>query len=175
MAARRSARTLVRAPKRSTFWAGASGQFALTTGAVSTAPIVTEATLENVPDPTLIRIHGEIFVIVTARTAAQDGAIIDFGMIPQSAAAIAAGVGSMPLPGTDVGSSWIYHKRIAVRSNIAPPNGTDIGGNHRFQVDNKAMRKFSLNQGLQLVVQNTVLTGTITVSISFAFRLLFKR
>ena len=175
MARRSVGRTLVRTPKRPTFWEGSVGQFAVATGAVSMLVVVPEGRLEAVPDPTLIRIHGEVFTIVTARTAAQDGAVISMGMIIQSAAAIAAGVGSMPLPSTDVGSPWIWHHRVVVRSNIAPPNGTDIGGNVRSVIDNKSMRKFNQNQGLVLVVQNTVLTGTITASVSFGARFLFKR
>ena len=168
-------RTLVRTPKRPTFWEGATGAFVLATGAVSTATVVSEATLENVPSPTLIRIHGHIFAHITARTAAGDACVLGIGMLPQSSAAVAAGVGSMPLPTTDVSSPWILHRQVPFDSNIAPPNGTDIGGNMHIVIDNKLMRKFDLNQALQFVVQNTVITGTITLSIVFAFRFLFKR
>ena len=175
MARRSVGRTLVRAPKRPTFWEGATGAFALTTGTVSTATVVTEATLENVPSPTLIRIHGHIFAHVTARGAAGDAAVLGIGMIPQSSAAVAAGVGSMPTLVTDVSSPWILHRQVPFDANIAPPNGTDIGGNFHIIIDNKSMRKFDLNQALQLTVQNTVVTGTLSLSIVFAFRFLFKR
>jgi len=168
-------RTLVRAPKRPTFWEGATGAFSLTTGTVSTSTVVSEATLENTPNPTLIRIHGHIFVHVTARGAAGDAIVLGLGMIPQSAAAIAAGVTAMPIPVTDVSSPWLMHRQVVLDSNIAPPNGTDIGGNLHIVVDNKSMRKFDLNQGLQFTVQNSVIAGTLTVSIAFAFRFLFKR
>ena len=127
------------------------------------------------PSPTLIRVHGEVFGIVTARTAANDAAVISMGLIAQSAAAIAAGVGSMPKPATDIGSPWLWHRQFIVRSNIAPPNGTDLGGNVRLVVDNKSMRKFELNQGLALVVENTVISGTITITLNATFRFLFKR
>ncbi len=168
-------RTLVRTPKRPTFWEGASGAFVLTTGTVSTATVVTEATLENVPSPTIIRIHGHIFAHVTARGAAGDAAVLGIGMIPQSSAAVAAGVASQPVPVTDVSSPWIMHRQVIFDANIAPPNGTDIGGNQHIVIDNKSMRKFDLNQALQLTVQNLVVTGTLTISVAFAFRFLFKR
>ena len=168
-------RTLVRTPKRGTFWEGASAAFSLASGNVSMVNLVTEATLENVPNPTLVRCHGDVFINATARGAAGDVALIAMGMIPQSAAAIAAGVGSMPLPTTDLGSPWFWHRRMSIASNIAPPNGTDLGGNVRFVVDNKSMRKFELNQGLVIVVQNTVIQGTVTVEINVSFRFLFKR
>jgi len=168
-------RSVVRAPKRPTFWEGATGVFVLTTGTVSTATIVSEATLENTPNPTLIRIHGHIFAHVTARGAAGDAAVLGIGMLPQSSAAVAAGVNSMPLPITDVSSPWLMHRQVVFDSNIAPPNGTDIGGNQHIMIDNKSMRKFDLNQALQIVVQNTVLAGTLSISIGYAFRFLFKR
>jgi len=137
--------------------------------------VVPEATLENVPSPTLVRVHGEVFTNVVARGAASDVAVITMGMIGQSAAAIAAGVGSMPTPGTDIGSPWFWHRRAILASNIAPPNGTDLGGNARFLVDNKAMRKFELNQGIVVVVENTPLVGSITAEVNVSFRFLFKR
>ena len=175
MARRSVGRTLVRTPKRPTFWEGATGAFTLTTGTVSTATVVSEATLENTPNPTLIRIHGHVFVHVTARGAAGDAIVLGLGMIPQSSAAVAAGVASMPVPVTDVSPPWIMHRQVVLDSNIAPPNGTDIGANYHIIVDNKSMRKFDLNQALQFTVQNTVIAGTLSVSIAFAFRFLFKR
>ena len=168
-------RSVVRLPKRPTFWEGANGSAVLLTATVATVPVVSEATLENVPSPTLIRIHGEVFMHVTARTAAGDAAVIGLGIMGQSARSIAAGVAGMPTPTTDIGSPWIWNRQVVVDSNVAPPNGTDIGGNVRITVDNKSMRKFELNQGLQIMLENTALAGTITISIAWAFRFLFKR
>jgi len=175
MARRPVGRSVVRAPKRPTFWEGASGVFSLTTGTIATATVVSEATLENTPNPTLIRIHGHIFAHVIARGAAGDAANLGLGMIVQSSAAVAAGVGSQPTPITDVSSPWLLHRQVIFDSNIAPPNGTDIGGNQHIMIDNKSMRKFSLNQALQFTVQNTALFGTLSISIGYAFRFLFKR
>ena len=175
MARRSVGRTLVRTPKRPTFWEGSRGSFSVASGGVSMAVQVTEATLENVPSPTLIRIHGHVILNITARGAANAGGTIAMGMIPQSAAAIAAGVGSMPLPATDDGSPWIWHREIALRSNIAPINGADLLGNLQITVDNKSMRKFDLNQGLVMVVQNSAIVSTLTVDVIAAFRFLFKR
>jgi len=175
MANRRAARSVVRTVKRPTFWEGAQGSAVLLTATVATAPLVSEATLENVPSPTLIRIHGEVFMHVTARTAAGDAAVIGLGIMGQSSRSIGVGVTAMPTPNTDIGSPWIMNRRVVVDSNVAPPNGTDIGGNVRVLIDNKSMRKFDLNQGLQLMLENTALAGTITISIAWAFRFLFKR
>ena len=98
MANRRLVRTLVRAPKRTTFWAGGTSEFTITTGSKAMGVVVTESALENVPNPTLIRIHGDVILNVTARTAADDSCVMACGMIFQSAAAIAAGGGLKPQP-----------------------------------------------------------------------------
>ena len=175
MARRSVGRTLVRTAKRPTFWEGAVGEAVILTGATATVPVVTEATLENTLNPTLIRIHGTVYAYITARTAAGDFCVLGMGIMPQSAAAIAAGVAAMPTPITDIGSPWIWHRQIVLDSLVAPPNGTDIGGNVRIIVDNKSMRKFDLNQGLQIILENFAMTGILTLSITWAFRLLFKR
>ncbi len=175
MARRTVGRQMVRAPRRPTFWEGSSAEFTLATGVRQAFVVVTEATLENTPNPTLIRIHGDVIANISARTAADDSAVLAMGIIPQSAAAIAAGVTAMPQPFDDIGSPWLWHRMISMRSNIAPPNGSDLLGNLRIVIDNKSMRKFDLNQGLVLVVQNLVRTGTLTIKGVTTHRFLFKR
>ena len=175
MARRSVGRAVVRAPRRPTFWEGSTHAITLASAQSATTSVVSEAILENTPNPTLIRIHGEVIINVTARTAAQDAATIGLGIIPQGKAAITAGVASMPKPLTEIGSPWIWHRMVNMRSNVAPVNGTDILGNRHILIDNKSMRKFDLNQGLQLIVENVAQTGTITVTILLAVRVLFKR
>ncbi len=175
MARRTVGRAMVRAPRRPTFWEGGTFAFTLGTGASATLPVVTEANLEQSPNPTLIRIRGEVIINVTARTAAQDACVLGMGIIPQGQAAITVGVTAMPKPITQIGSPWIWHQMVSMRSNVAPVNGTDLLGNARIPIDNKSMRKFDLNQGLQLVVENSAITGTITLTILFSLRVLFKR
>ena len=137
--------------------------------------VSTEAGLENVPDPTVIRIHGEVIINVTARTAANDSCVCAMGMILQSSAAISAGVASMPDPATEIDSSWLWHRQVGIRTNVAPPNGTDILGNRMILIDNKSMRKVKPNQGLVLIVRNLVQTGTITFTVVASHRFLLKK
>ena len=167
-------RAVIRSPKRRMFWLGATGSSSVTTGAVTTNAIVTEADLENVPNPTLIRVRGEVIIHPSAIGAAGATAVIGLGLIIQSARAIAAGVGGMPVPIGGIGSDFLFHRMsvVDVQSAITVEDG--ITQNVRYEVDNKSMRKFDLNEGLQLNIQNTVISGTLTAEIVWALRLLFK-
>jgi len=168
-------RTLVRSQKRPTFWEGAIGVNVVTTGAVQTATVVTEATLENVPSPTLVRIHGQVTGHCSAIGAAGATAVLAFGIIGQSARSIAAGVGGMPTPGGNIGSPWILHRQIPLDVPVAVTENAALTQNFRIDIDNKSMRKFELNQGMVIVFQNSVLVSTLTVDVTWAFRFLFKR
>ena len=175
MARRSVGRTLVRTTKRPTFWEGAQGDLSLATGTVAFATVISEATLENVPSPTLVRIHGEVIGHVTVIGAAGAAGVLSMGIMPQSARSIAAGVGGMPTPGGNIGSPWIWHRQVCLDVPVDASDDAGITQNFRLVVDNKSMRKFELNQGCVIVFQNTALTSTFTVSITFAFRFLLKR
>jgi len=161
--------------RRPTFWEGAQGVVVLTTGAVAEDTVVSEVTLENVPSPTLVRIHGEVAGHVSAIGVAGATAVLSMGIIGQSARSIAAGVGGMPTPGGNIGSPWIFHKQVPLDVPLRVDEQAGITQNFRFVVDNKSMRKFELNQGIVIVFQNSVLVSTLTVDITYAFRFLFKR
>ena len=157
------------------FWEGSNGTFAIATGGSAIQTIVTEAALENTPNPTLIRVRGEVIVMVTAIGAANAKAICSLGLIIQSNAAIAAGAGAMPQPNADVGSDFLWHRMVPLHVDNAIDTEGKLGTQaSRFEIDNKAMRKFGLNQGLVLNVQNTVLVSTMSFEVTFAMRLLFK-
>ena len=136
---------------------------------------VSEAEMENVPNPTLIRIRGEFVVRLSAEAAAGSQTLLSMGLIIQSARAIAAGVGGMPVPFGGIASDWIWHRNVPLSSGAGGLNPADPGQNTRFEVDNKSMRKFDFNQGLVLVIQNSVITSTATVEVVGGLRILFKR
>ncbi len=176
MANRRGSRTLARAPRRTMFWQGSAINAVVTTGAVSTAVAVTESEMENIPNPTLIRIHGEIIVAVTAIGAAGAEAMLSMGLIIQDARAVAAGVGGMPVPFGGIASDWIWHKMVPLSVPVAIATENDaMLLRTRFVVDNKSMRKFQENQALVMNFQNTAITGTLTASVIAGFRFLFKK
>ena len=177
MARGRVGRTLVRAPRRGMFWEGSASVGTPTTGTSLVSTVVTEATLENVPNPTLIRIRGSALMYLTAVGASGAQTIVSMGIIIQSAAAVAAGVGSMPSPFTDIGSDWVWHQQVplALRGTLGSDNEALGGHVARIEVDNKAMRKIEPNQALVLIVENVALTSTATFQLTTAFRFLFKK
>jgi len=177
MANRRSARTLVRAPRRSMFWEGNGATVTLASGTVSATAMVTEATLESVPNPTLVRTRGDGIVYATAIGASGAQCQIEMGLIKITARALAAGVSSMPTPGTDVGSDWLWHRSVAIGVRGSLGADSESVGAHvaRFEIDNKAMRKFEPNEALVVVFENTVITSTVTALISVHFWFLFKK
>ena len=170
-------RAVVRSPRRGMFWEGAGNVLTPTTGASLVFTCVGETTLENVPNPTLIRIRGEVLVYLTAVGASGAQALASMGMIIQSKAAIAAGVASMPSPFTDIGSDWLWHYQVplALRGSIGADN--EALGAHvaRIYIDNKSMRKVEQNQALVFIVENVVLTSTVTFQLSAGLRFLFKK
>ena len=176
MATRRSARTMVRAPKRSMFWEGAHIDFTLATGLMSMTTVVAEATLENVPQPTLIRVRGQFQIERTAQGATPASCNIAMGLLKVTAKAFAAGAASVSAAGTDIGSDWLWHKIVPFfgRASVGAESG-EGATEHRLEIDNKAMRKFDNNELLVLVVENVALTSTMTVGVTGGFRVLFKK
>ena len=167
-------RTLVRAPKRRMFWTGVTGQATLATGTSTSQSAVSEAEMEGVPNPTLIRVRGSIIMHPQAIGAAEATVVMGVGLIIQDAKAVTAGVSAQPVPVLDIGSDWLYHQLVPLDVQSAITVEDSITQNVRIEVDNKAMRKFDLNQALQFVIENHDLNSTMTVSVTFAFRFLFK-
>jgi len=170
-------RALVRSPKRGMFWEGAALAFTNATGTASVLTVVSETTLETIPNPTLIRVRGQGIVYATAIGASGAQAMIGIGLIKVTAKALAAGVASLPTPGTDSGSDWLWHSDypIGVRGSLGADSESDGSHVTRFDIDNKAMRKFEPNEVLVMVVENVALTSTVTVQVTVGFRILFKK
>ena len=156
------------------FWEGVTGSQQVATAAVATQTAVTEAEMENIPNPTLIRVHGEVCVRVSAIGASGAQATLAMGLIIQDARAVSAGVGGMPVPFGGIASDWLWHKLIPIQVET---QATEDSNQHniRFVIDNKSMRKFQENQALVLNFQNTAITSTLTAEVVFAFRFLFKK
>ena len=159
------------------FWEGASFSQLLTTGTAAVLTAVSEATIENIPNPTLVRVRGEGAVYVTAIGASGAQAIVSVGLIKVTARALAAGVASLPTPGTDTGSDWLWHKDVplGVRGSLGADSESLGAHVARFEIDNKAMRKFEPNEVLVIVFENVALVGTQSTQITVAMRFLFKK
>jgi len=164
-----------RAVRRPTFWEGGSIFHNNATGVTVASVLVPEASLENVPNSTLVRIRGQVMVAITSGTV---GANVLCVMGIKLATTVAVAGGSVERPFTDVGSDWIWWSVVALSVQntigIEQPHGSVIMSKY-VDIDSKAMRKVGLNQDLVFVTQNVVVAGTAAFEVVGAGRVLFKR
>ncbi len=149
----------------------------MTTGASVVQELVSEAILENVPEPTLVRIRGSILVTLISSAAVPSSTFMVMGIKLASAAAVTGASVEQPL--AQIGSDWIWWTVVPLvlltGGSVASPNGDGLNSNVRVPVDSKAMRKVKNNELLVLVMQNSVSESTTTVGVDGGVRCLFKR
>ena len=173
--ANRTGRPAVRSARRPTFWQGTNIDSSIVSASAQVLTIVTEAILEGVPNPTIIRVRGNLLLVPTAVTA---NARLHLTMGIMVADVRAVAVPATPLPLDDIGSDWLWWSN---RSVIADGSGTppleDSGDMliSRVEIDGKAMRKVQPNQVLILVLQNSAVNGTGTIRATGVLRMLFKK
>ena len=169
-------RNFPRAARRRTSWEGSNVALSLTTAVQAQQSLVTEAVLETFPNPTVVRIRGELIVGVTASGGAGSNTNLTMGIKLTTASAFAAGGASVESPNTEIGSDWIwwYAAPTRVADAIGSGSGTNVGVLDRVHVDSKAMRKVSPNQVLILVVHNVVGGSTQTIAVNGTIRVLLK-
>ena len=163
------------APKRVTTWEGVAIDMIGIDAAGISAVMITEAVLENMPNPTIVRIRGELMVTNNAgvSTSASSGFCTVGAMLVDSRA-LAAGIGSMELPSTNVGSDWMYWDVFNFGEQVANEvDNNDLSVNRKV-VDSKAMRKVKPNQALVLIAQVQTCVGTIEAHLCGSLRILLK-
>lgn len=162
--------------RRPTFWEGVNVNHTVTTGASIVSAVVTEAQLEQAPNPTLVRIRGFVLVIMTSSAATPGNCLAVLGIKVVQAAALAGTAVAVPF--TDIGSDWVWWTTVALNltgGSVAAPNSDGRSIVHRVDIDSKAMRKIKGNEVLAFVSQNVVLTSTQTFDVDGAVRVLLKR
>ena len=174
MANGRRGRPVVRSVRRPTFWEGGRINQAVASGVSVSSVIVSEATLENSPNPTIVRSRGDLLVMITSGGAPASGQFTS-GLIVVTADALAAG--AVPSPLQDIGSDWLWWSNRGMRtvSGGAASDEDGEAGIVRIPIDSKAMRKVGLNQALILVSAMQPETATVGVHIVGAIRVLLKR
>ena len=169
-------RVFQRAAARRTSWEGSNVALSLTTGVQAQQALVTEAVLETFPNPTVVRIRGELVVGVTAFGAAGANTNLTLGIKLATASAFAAGGASIESPNTEIGSDWIWWNAAPTRNSttLVTDSTGNVGTLFRVMVDSKAMRKVGPNQVLILVAHNVVAGSTQTIAINGVIRVLLK-
>ena len=163
-------------PKRRTTWEGAAFDANIANGVSFVSTVVSEAILENVPNPTVVRIRGRVHIVGTAIGAAFARTQVAMGIYVADSKAITAGITALELPFTGIGSDWMWWDTAILESNtsVSPPSVDNLGSHFDIEIDNKAMRKIQPNQALVFVAENNALNSTLTVQVSGVVRVLLK-
>ena len=165
-------RFATRSRKRQTSWHGASVDVAdLIVGTSQVAVIVTEATMETFPTPTIVRARGRLALTADVSSTPGGVASVAMGLITVTAAALAAP--AVPSPLTDIGSDWLWYDSAQVGASAADVIGEEVTI-HRIILDSKAMRKVGNNQALVLVVEQITCEGTMVTNLCGNIRILLK-
>ena len=124
---------------------------------------------------TAIRLRGAFSWFLKSATSSGDGFQGAFGVGIATAAAINAGIASVPTPITELDEDmWLYHRIIGVHGNSAAEAEFLTGpATERFEVDSKAMRKFADGMGIYACMEVTEI-GTGDANIFFDSRVLVK-
>jgi len=138
---------------------------------VTVSTLVAEALLENVPEPTLVRVRGTYGY---SETALDGSAVLTLGIMVVNEPALTAGVASVPQPQNDIGSDWLWWDSVPLL-NVATAGEDPLRTGVRT-IDSKAMRKIKNNQVLVLMTQVTGIGAAAgVVTVVGAVRVLFKR
>ena len=141
----------------------------------SGTPVVgTGVVLTTEAQVTIVRIRGYLQAFLTSAAAAFDGfdGAIGFGLVSDEAFAI--GQTALPSPRSDSDwDGWMYHRYLSVHSLSTTIASEGRPGNVDFEIDSKAMRKWSEGYTLAPIVE-FVENGTATMEIWFDSRMLLK-
>ncbi len=148
-----------------------------TIAAVTT--LVLESELDNVPNPTLVRIRGHVWNRAGAiMSGLEDSILIAHAIMVVDAKQLAVGTTALPLPLSSNSEDFLWADSAVLTNSSSTSGG--INDNHRLQdivVDSKAMRKITLNQVLVMVSEMELLQGSGGEDVDFALqlRMLFKK
>ena len=159
-------------PRRSLTWQGAvfNAIPSLSGVAVTATTLISEVNLETFPDPTVVRCRGSY---IYSEASINGSVAVTMGIMLIDNAALAAGVGSIQSPLTDVGSDWLWWDVFGL-DNVGTENADPARTGQRI-IDSKVMRKVKVNQALVLVTEVTGLGGTAAViTIVGGIRILLK-
>ena len=158
-------------PRRATAWElGPEGNLQASVSSVALFPTGLQAITDGI---IIVRIRGEILGFLSSGSVALDGYAVSVGMCIVSENAFNAGVASIPDPTVDGDwEGWMYHRQFFLKASSAGGFQTRAGA-ERFEIDNKAMRKFKRIDVMVAVAQMQEV-GTSIVNLNLATRVLVK-
>jgi len=169
--------------RRASSWEEGPGQVgAQTTISSSIASITSSIVLALTDGLTVVRIRGRFHAWLKTAANAAEGFSGAFGIGITTAAALAAGAGSVPTPITEQAwEGWLYWTPIQLIAPIGPLTAAQttasgmIGqlGTQIMEVDTKAMRKIGEDMAIYAAIEVTEV-GTASMDYRFDSRMLVK-
>ena len=138
--------------------------------------LIPEATLENVPSPTIVRTHLElIFSDDESVSTADSFGIAGYGVGLMERNAVAAGIASIPTPTADTDwDGWFVHGYANIGNATSGTHDSPLSV-QRVHVDSKAMRKVGQDMVVVLVIEFTTVKATTALNFFGGFRILLKK
>ena len=174
---RARSRVVQRSARRSTVWLGFTDTDFTLIAANSQSGVVAvpEASLEEFPNPTLVRTRGQIDVKSSDTGAVNDDVRWTAGLAVMDAKQVAAGVTAFPFPGSDSNwDGWFWWSTGIVRQVMTPDFSEGLTYNRKV-IDSKAMRKIGQDQVVACVIETQNAAGTNGILVSVSARFLFKK
>ncbi len=163
-----------RGPRRKMLWLDFAGVLqdvvVVAGGAVTLLSSLNAAALALRPF-TIVRTRG-IAMVSTDQTAATEFPMGALGFGIASEQAVAAGIGSLPTPVAEAGSSsWFMWQALLSQLNLSTAVGVANAGNV-FAFDSKGQRKVELGDDIYVAVENESTTDGL--ALTFMARVLIK-
>ena len=164
--------------RRKTAWGVGPNADALTFTAPDVAQVWTNGVvLQNDSEATIVRIRGLVHLTLTTTNVINGGFAGAAGIGIATAAAFAAGQGSLPSPITEVDwDGWMWHSFFDVRSvtGTIADGANAAAASQIVEIDGKAMRKFTTDMVVFGSAEMSDEVGVAQASFGADCRMLFK-
>ena len=168
MARRFPTRGFTRGSKRQTSWEFgffSTGMTAVPANSVVLLASITAAALDDDAPATIIRTRGVIGVS-SDQTGADEQQLGGVGLTLVNDNARISGVAAVPAPVIDLDwDGWFVHQLFVQRQLFASNIGWHPNAVTQYEVDSKAMRKFTGEESLVLVAENTHPTHGLNIAV----------
>ena len=111
---------------------------------------------------TIIRTH-LVVLYLSDQIVASETAVGAYGLIVVTDSAVAAGVASVPAPGSDTDGDWFVWQGLMDDFQFSSGIGTQSDGGHQYIVDSKAMRKVGPDDDVAMVASQQVALGALLI------------
>ena len=139
---------------------------------IGSAGTVAALTLVN-QTSTLVRVRGNLLTAMDVG-AANDKAVVAYGLMIGTDAQVTAGVSAFPSPLVVGQGDFLWHQLVPLRSETGTQSDALSTHVARTVIDSKAMRKVRTNDQLVLVVDVNILAGSPTIDFIMGTRSLFS-